>query len=137
MKIVKITFENGSEKEFKELPLEKFVKEISFRPEYHFKRQHKEWEEDILLPNLMTDIEDWAKDQYDLIEKSELKNIEDFSDGELLFECCSRDLVLNEMHRESIVNANFIQRIIDISYRGNDLEIDNALEILEKKYRIK
>ena len=136
-KIIKITFEDGTENAYKELPLEKFKKEISFRPEYHFRRQHKEWEEDVLLSNLMTDLEDYAKEQYNLVDEDKLLKIHDFSDGVLLNECAKRHLLEDEINNKNIINESFIERLIVIANRGNDSEIDFALEALEKKYRIK
>ena len=137
MKIVKITFDDGTENEFKEIPLEKFKKQISFRPEYHFYNQHKEWEQDVLLSNLNTDLEDWAKDQYDPIDKSKQKDINDFSNMELKRELENRGDSLPQIEKENIINEGFIERIIEISKRGDDNHIDSVLETLEKLYRIK
>lgn len=137
MKIVKITFEDGSENEFKELPLSHFKKKVEHFAHHHFAQQRFDWEEDYILPNLKTDLEDWAKDQYNLIDEDERREIDYFNDITILNECRSRGLSLSQIGNESIVNGNFIERIIEISRRGDDNYIDSVLETLEKLYRIK
>ncbi|MEC5156631.1 hypothetical protein [Chryseobacterium sp. MP_3.2] len=137
MKIVKITLEDGTENEFKELPLEEFQKKASYRSHFYHQNQHTAWEQDNILPRLKTDLEDWAKDQYSLIDEDEKREIDYFNDITILNECRNRGLSLSEIGNESIINQNFIDRIIEISKRGDDNYIDSVLESLEKLYRIK
>lgn len=137
MKIKQITFEDGSEQVFKEIPLEEFNKNSCFPSSYYYRNQHKTWEEDYILPNLQTDLKDWAMDQYHLINEADKNEIEDFDDIILLNECRTRNLSLSQIGNESIINENFIERIIEISRRGDDNHIDAVLETLEKLYRIK
>ncbi|MGV8914350.1 MAG: hypothetical protein ACOH1X_02765 [Kaistella sp.] len=140
MKIVKITFEDGSENEFKELPLENFVKpddKHSGYAKHRFKKQREDWEEDYIIDNLEIDVEDYAKERYDLVDDVDEKELSDFSDRDLLSECKSRNIPLQEIGNESIINENFIERIIEISRRGDDNYINSVLETLEKLYRIK
>lgn len=143
MKITKITFEDGTESEFKELPLQHFqIKErhAGFS-EYRFKNQLIEWEKENILENLVTDIEDYAKDEYSLIDEDDCDcnetDLGDFSDKELLSECLSRNLTVAQIDNRSIINDDFIDRIVEISRRGDDNYIDSVLESLEKLYRIK
>ena len=141
MKITKITFEDGTESEFKELPLQHFqIKErhAGFS-EYRFKNQLIEWEKENILPNLKTDIEDYAKDEYSLIDEDDVeqKELDDFSEREIIRYCNENDIAISKIGNESIINDKFIERIIEISKRGDDNHIDSVLESLEKLYRIK
>lgn len=140
MKINKITFEDGTEVEFKELPLESFVKATdknSGYSEYRFRKQRADWENQNIIDNLVMDVEEYAKDTYDLVDEGDIdeKEISDFSDRELLNEAKLRGVY--RMQNANIINEDFIERIIELSRRGDDHQIDLTLESLEKMYRIK
>ena len=140
MKIVKIIFEDGSENEFKELSKEDFGVSDNdpYYKLYNFKNQFKTWEEKHILSNLKTDLEYWAKEEFDLKHESEFESgIDSFSDFDLELEIDSRGLTFNKMPIDNIINCNFFERIYELSRRGCDLEIDEILEVLEKKHRIK
>lgn len=134
-KIVKIIFDDGSEIEYKEQPLEAFSKQ--WNPGWWFRNQHEQFEQDCILPRLQTNLENWAKEQYDLVDEDDVKKIDDFSDWEIEKEFKDRCLNPNLIPNENIINQDFVSRIVKITEYGNDSEIDKALEILEKAYRIK
>lgn len=134
-RIVKVIFEDGSEIEYKEQPLEAFSEH--WNPGWLFRKQHHEWEEYAILSRLQTNLKTWAKDQYDLVEDDELNTIEDFSDWEIQREFQNRALKLNLIFNESIISEDFISRIVRIAELGDACEIDKTLELLEKAYRIK
>lgn len=139
MKIVKMTFEDGSENEFKELSKEEYglTTESSIFEQYRFKNQHKKWEKDFILNYLTIDLEDWAKDEYGLKDENENDDISDFDDSELLKELKKRRINYSNSVNTNINNEDFIQRLTEIISRGDDREIDLTLELLEKKFRIK
>ena len=87
----------------------------------------------------MTDIEDYAKDEFDLIDADDKDDISVFDDDDILDEAEKRGLHLNNasIENENIINENFPIRFAEIINRGNDIEIDEVLETLEKKYHIK
>ena len=137
MAIKKIIFDDGSEKEFiPELP--KYIDdktEIKWRTN----RQLIRWEQEEILPNLLTDIEDYAKQNYDLIDEDEKDDISDFDDDDLIMEAEKRKLHLRNasIKNENIINENYLDRFAEIINRGNDIEIGNFLYDLEVKYHIK
>lgn len=137
MSIKKIIFEDGSEKEFiPELP--KYIDdktEIKWRTN----RQLIRWEQDEILPYLLTDIEDYAKYEFDLIDADEKYDLSEFTDDDILDEAEKRRLYLNNasIENENIINEDYLVRFAEIINRGNDIEIGNFLEELEKKYHIK
>lgn len=130
-KIIKVIYEDGTEREYSEKP------KNEFKSSYQFYKQFHNWEEENIISHLLTNIEEWAKDEYGLIDEDEKNNIEDFSDNAIEIEFMKRDIRINLIPNESIINQDFVQRIIEITERGNAIEIDKTLEILEKAYRIK
>ncbi len=136
MAIKKIIFDDGSEKEFTpELP--KYIDdktEIKWRTN----RQLMRWEQEEILPNLLTDIEDYAKYEYNLIDEDDKDDISDFDDDDLLKEAEKRGIHINNtsIQNENIINQNFLSRFAQIINRGYDIEIGKILDELEKKYRI-
>lgn len=136
MAIKKIIFDDGSEKEFTpELP--KYIDdktEIKWRTN----RQLMRWEQEEILPNLLTDIEDYAKDEYNLIDEDDKDDISDFDDDDLLKEAEKRGIHINNtsIQNENIINQNFLSRFAQIINRGYDIEIGKILDELEKKYHI-
>ena len=137
MSIKKIIFEDGSEKEFiPELP--KYIDdktEIKWRTN----RQLIRWEQDEILPYLLTDIEDYAKNEYDLIDADDKYDLSEFTDDDILDEAEKRRLYLNNasIENENIINEDYLVRFAEIINRGNDIEIGNFLDDLEVKYHIK
>lgn len=130
-KIVKIIFEDATEIEYEEKPKE------SFPSPWAYWKHYTDWEEDNILPRLLTNVEQWAKDQYNLMDKVDEKEIEDFTDWEIKDEFDNRGLKPKLLFNENIINQDFISRLVKIIEYGADSEIDKALEMLEKAYRIK
>ena len=128
-KILKITFEDGREIEADYNPLHFEIGNWKF----------KKWEEENIIPNLLMDLEEYAMREFDLIKESDQKEIEDFSDFAILQQVRIRHLSVGEykIQNPNITNQSFVSRFTEIINRGNDAEIDNALTMLEKNYRIK
>lgn len=86
----------------------------------------------------MTDIEEYAKDEYNLIDEDDKDDISDFDDDDLLKEAEKRGIHINNtsIQNENIINQNFLSRFAQIINRGYDIEIGKILDELEKKYHI-
>ena len=137
MSIKKIIFEDGSEKEFiPELP--KYIDDKSVLS-WRINRQLIRWEQEEILPNLLTDIEDYAKNEYNLIDADDKYDLSEFTDDDILDEAEKRRLYLNNasIENENIINEDYLFRFAEIINRGNDIEIGNFLDDLEVKYHIK
>ena len=137
MSIKKIIFEDGSEKEFiPELP--KYIDDKSVLS-WRINRQLIRWEQEEILPNLLTDIEDYAKNEYNLIDADDKYDLSEFTDDDILDEAEKRRLYLNNasIENENIINEDYLVRFAEIINRGNDIEIGNFLDDLEVKYHIK
>ena len=139
MAIKKIIFDDNSEEEFIPTFPEYFEEWNPLRKSWHLHHQRSKWEQNKLFHHLATDLEDYAKDEYDLIDEDDIKDIEDFYDEDIIAEAKRRKLHVNhpELVNENIINQDFISRFVNIIYRGNDIEIGEVLEELEKKYHIK
>lgn len=85
----------------------------------------------------MLDLEDYAKESFNLISEDEQKDLSDYDNDEIEFEMERRNLGRSVFKNENINNESFIDRFVNIVDRGNDFEIDNILEMLEKNYKIK
>ena len=109
------------------------------RKSWHLHHQRSKWEQNKLFHHLATDLEDYAKDEYDLIDEDEQNDLEDFDDEDFIQEAKRRKLHVNhpELVNENIINQDFISRFVNIIDRGNDIVIGEVLEELEKKYHIK
>ena len=137
MGIKKIIFEDGSEKEF--IPeTQKYIKDKSVLS-WRINRQLIRWEQEEILPNLLTDIEDYAKNEYDLIDADDKYDLSEFTDDNILDEAEKRRLHLknDSIKNENIINEDYLVRFAEIINRGNDIEIGNFLDDLEVKYHIK
>ena len=137
MRIKKIIFEDGSEKEF--IPeTQKYIDDKPAVLQWRINRQLIRWEQDEILPYLLTDIEEYAKDEYNLIDEYDKVDISDFDDDDLIMEAKKRKLHLRnaEIKNENIINENYLVRFAEIINRGNDIEIGKILDELEKKYHI-
>lgn len=137
MRIKKIIFEDGSEKEF--IPeTQKYIDDKPAVLQWRINRQLIRWEQDEILPYLLTDIEEYAKDEYNLIDEDDKDDISDFDDDDLLKEAEKRGIHINNtsIQNENIINQNFLSRFAQIINRGYDIEIGKILDELEKKYHI-
>lgn len=140
-RITKYVLDDKNEFIFLEYSKDYFKQKYSGSPQianYKFYNQRKDFEIQI-MSHFELDIEQYAKDEYDLIRESEQKEIEDFEDYEIEREWLSRggQKLESELQNENIINESFIARFITIINRGNDSEIESTLVGLEEKYRIK
>ncbi|MDQ8748349.1 hypothetical protein [Elizabethkingia miricola] len=138
-RIVKVIMSDGETLEFKEKSLESFATNGYSKStvERLFNGQHGIFEEEI-LSKMNIDLEDWAKEEYSLVDEDEVKGLDDFSDDEIRNEATYRTLFKDKaVHNQNILNSEFIDRFIEIINRGDDFQIDNALTMLEKNYKIK
>ena len=139
MAIKKIIFDDNSEEEFIPTFPEDFEEWNPLRKRGHLHHQRSRWEQNKLFHHLATDIEEYAKSEYDLTDEDDVKDLEDFYDEDIIAEAQRRKLHVNhpEIINENIINQDFISRFVKIIDRGNDIEIEEFLEELEKKYHIK
>ena len=96
-RIIKVIYQDGSELEPKNItPLEiSDDKQQQWRNQVRYNRQFRSFEEDI-LDDLDEDIvEDYAKNRFHLVEEDDVeeKNINDFSDDEIMDEVRARKLL--------------------------------------------
>ena len=137
MAIKKIIFDDNSEEEFIPTFPEDFDEWNDLRKSWHLHHQRSKWEQNKLFHHLATDLEDYAKDEYDLVDADEIIDIDEFNDSKILQEAKKRGL-LNKyaIINENIINQDFIQRFCEIINRGNEIELASLLDELERKYRI-
>ncbi|MEA1849235.1 hypothetical protein U9K52_09950 [Chryseobacterium sp. MHB01] len=138
-KIVKVVLEDGKTIEYKEQSIEHFRKtgQSENWVKHQFFNQYTNWEKNILT-YFQLDIEEYAKDEYDLIDEDERKDISDFDDDDILEAAEYRGILPEsvELENENIMNEDFVSRFVTIIDRGNISEIENTLEFLEFKYKI-
>ena len=139
MAIKKIIFDDNSEEEFIPTFPEDFEEWNPLRKSWHLHHQRSKWEQNKLFHHLATDIEEYAKSEYNITEEDDVKDLEDFYDEDIIGEAQRRKLHVNhpELINENIMNQDFISRFVKIIERGNDIEIEEFIEELEKKYHIK
>ena len=137
MAIKKIIFDDNSEEEFIPTFPEYFEEWNPLRKSWHLHHQRSRWEQNKIFHHLATDLEDYAKDEYDLVDADEINDIDEFNDSKILQEAKKRGL-LNKyaIINENINNQDFIQRFCEIINRGNEIELASLLDELERKYRI-
>ncbi|WP_407484462.1 hypothetical protein [Elizabethkingia anophelis] len=138
-RIVKVIMSDGETIEYQEKSLESFAKNgyTKSMVEHLFNAQYRIFEEEI-LSNMNIDLEDWAREEYSLVDEDEVKDIDDFSDDEIRNEAVYRTLFKDkEIHNQNILNSEFIDRFIEIINRGDEFQIDNTLTLLEINYKIK
>jgi hypothetical protein len=138
-RIIKIVLENGLSIEYKEKGIEYFKKKgySEGLAKSFFFNQHKNWEKET-LSYFGLDIEEYAKNEYDLIDSDEKRDINDFDDDDLLSEAEIRGILpaSAELQNSNILNEDFIERFVTIVNRGDIADIDNTLSFLEFKYKI-
>ena len=139
MGIKKIIFEDGSEKEFIPTFPDDFEDWNDLRKSWHLHHQRSKWEQNKIFHHLATDIEEYAKDEFDLIDEDDKDDLSEFTDDDILDEAEKRRLHLNNasIENKNIINENYLVRFAEIINRGNDIEIGNFLDDLEVKYHIK
>lgn len=141
MAIKSIILEDGTVKTFEFTPPPKFNKYSEAEKKWNRNRFLMKWEKEVIFKNILTDIEDYAKDEFDLVENDEYDfkiPLEDCSDEAFREEAKDRGLLLlDKIENLNINNESFIPRFVEIINRGDDFEINQILENLEKKYKIK
>ena len=141
LRIIQYTLEDGSQHDFKTLPLNFFYAQFpnDAKTANHFFLNQREHYEQDLMCHFKLDIQDFAKKEFSLIPVDEQKILADFSDSEIEEEFISRRGVLeiSPLQNENIINENFLSRFVTIINRGNDADIETVLNALEEKYRIK
>ncbi len=117
-----------------------------------FFNQHKHWEEKA-LSYFNLDIEEYAKEEFDLIDSDERRDLGDFDDDDIMDEAESRCLITDnyimdeaesrclitdnyQIENANILNEGFIERFVNVVNRGDVSEIENILQLLESKYKI-
>lgn len=138
-KIVKIVYQDGTELEPENLAPLEIRKNIMLQ--YHetnkYLQQFYRFERAILEVLEDETVKEYAIDNCgvvdeDEIEKTEEKNIGDFSDEEVFSEAKERNL----LGGTSIISESFLLRFARIIERENELEIDILLGCLEEKLKI-
>ena len=133
-RIIKVIYQDGSELEPKNItPLEiSDDKQQQWRNQVRYNRQFRSFEEDI-LDDLDEDIvEDYAKNRFHLVEEDDVeeKNINDFSDDEIMDEVRARKLLGSN---NSIISEQFITRFSKIMEKESQILLDNLLTEFETK----
>ena len=133
-RIIKVIYQDGSELEPKNItPLEiSDDKQQQWRNQVRYNRQFRSFEEDI-LDDLDEDIvEDYAKYRFHLVEEDDVeeKNINDFSDDEIMDEARARKLLGSN---NSIISEQFITRFSKIMEKESQILLDNLLTEFETK----
>src|ERR1051325_3384089 len=92
-RIIKVVFDDGSELNYVEKPIESFYNEGKDERviKMLFNRQHRQFEEE-LLDNLKLDVEEYAKREYNLIDEDDT-DLKLYSDEEILEEAEFRNLI--------------------------------------------
>ena len=132
MAIKKIIFDDNSEEEFIPTFPEDYQEWNELRKSWYLNHQRSRWEQDKIFHHLATDLEDYAKDEFDLTEESD--DLDDYDDQAILAEAEKRRLHVKNLslENENIINQDFLSRFLKIINRGNDIEISKILDQLEK-----
>ena len=136
MAIKKIIFDDNSEEEFIPTFPEDYQEWNELRKSWYLNHQRSRWEQDKIFHHLATDLEDYAKDEFDLTEESD--DLDDYDDQAILAEAEKRRLHVKNLslENENIINQDFLSRFLKIINRGNDIEISKILDQLEKQYHL-
>jgi len=136
-KIVKIIFDDGEELGYVEEPIESFHKDGRDEKviKVLFNRQHRQFEEEV-IDNLKLDVEEYAKREYNLIDEDDT-DLKLYSDEQILEEAEYRGLMPEGYSQNTnIYNQDFIDRFSVIMDRGDDVEIEKTLQLLEYRFKI-
>lgn len=136
-RIIKVIYQDGTELEPKNIiPL--VVDEDrtqQWRNHIKYYRQFKRFEEDILDDLDQDTVQEYAESKFDLINEDDVeeKNIEDFSDEEIMEEVRHRKLLGNN---NSIISEQFITRFSKIMEIESQILLDNLLTEFESKLNL-
>ena len=141
MKIVKIIYANGDEKEVGEIvPLE-IIENDNINERYQkrrfYERQFKDFEENILNDLDTSTIEAYAEWNLDLVKEDDIikQTIDDFDDDDLLEEVKCRKLSLSLLG-SSIITEKFMVRFEKIIEAENALILEKTLTEFESKLNL-
>lgn len=136
MAIKKIIFDDDSEEEFIPTFPDDYQEWNELRKSWHLNHQRSRWEQNKIFHHLATDLEDYAKDEYDLVEESD--DLYDYDNEAIIAEAEKRGLHVKNLslENENIINQDFLSRFLKIINRGNDIEISKILDQLEKQYHL-
>lgn len=83
--ITSYKLDTGEEFTYIEKPIEEFRTEggSEGNVRYRFYHQREKFEEGIIENITDFDIEDWAKDEFNLVDEYEVKGLDDYSDDEI------------------------------------------------------
>ena len=141
MKIVKIIYANGNEKEVgKIIPLEILENDNNnerYQKRRSYERQFKDFEENILNDLDPDAIEAYAEWNLNLVKEDDVvdKDISDFDDDELLKEAKYRKLSLSLLG-SSIITEKFMVRFEKIIEAENALILEKTLTEFESKLNL-
>ncbi|WP_284461596.1 hypothetical protein [Chryseobacterium sp.] len=131
--------EDGSSFTYEERNINYFKKNTTSEnnAKHQFFNQRKHWEEKA-LSYFCLDIEEYAKEEFDLIDSDERRDLGDFDDEDIMGEAESRCLITEsyQIENASILNDGFIERFVNVINRGDISEIESILQLLESKYKI-
>jgi len=136
-KIVKVIYDDGSEKEIKNIvPLAVSEDRKDFLTNRRrYERQFLSFEDDILSDLDQDNIEDYAETNFDLVREDDVeeKDLSDFDDEEIMEEVRNRKLLGNN---NSIISEQFITRFSKIMEKESQILLDNLLTEFESKLNI-
>ena len=141
MRIVKIIYANGDEKEVGEIiPLEILENDNNnerYQKRRSYERQFKDFEENILNDLDPDAIEAYAEWNLNLVKEDDVddKDISDFDDDELLKEAKYRNLSLSLLG-SSIITEKFMVRFEKIIEAENALILEKTLTEFESKLNL-
>lgn len=139
MRIVKVIFDDGTEKEPKDiLPLViSEDKSEQWKQNRIYERQFRDFENKILRSLDQGTVETYATDYFDLVSEDDIddeeKDISDFSDEEIMEEVRDRKLLGGD---NSIISEQFITRFSKIIEKENQILLDSLLTEFENKLNI-
>lgn len=140
--IVKLLYDDGEELALEVTPMEEIWptddSSAKFQKQRDHRMQFRRFQRKILSVLDSQIVEDYAKDQFDLIDEYDSVcndvHLDTCSDKLLFEEASARGLIAN--YKPNIVNENFAFRFAQIVDRGNPIEIDNWLSEMEAKLRL-
>ncbi len=139
MKIVKVIYEDGSQKIIESIsPLVISEDRIEqYRNKRIYERQFRDFERQILRNLEQDTVETYAVDNFDLVDPDDIENeatdISDFGDEEIMEEVRNRKLLGGF---NSIISEQFITRFSKIIEKENQMLLDSLLTEFENKLNL-
>lgn len=139
--IINVVFENGESMSFDAKPLvflDTDTDDIKYQKRRERNIEIRRFQRSILKEMDYQIVEDWAKDEFDLIEESESVchdvHLDTCKDSELIEEATDRGLM--NRFNQTILNQDFEKRFAKIVERENAIEIERWLSDMENRLRI-